>query len=70
MWWFFTRNAEDEAAVARFHARLWMPPPSEKGKKIERGPWSAEGEMAAFGALKAATTSRPASSTAPLPTKP
>lgn len=45
----------DEAQIAKFDARLWMPP---KGAPIPKeSPWSPENETAAFAAFKASVNS-------------
>jgi hypothetical protein len=49
IYWYATRNAEDEASKRKFDARLWQPPPGE----VAKGPWSPEAETAAFAGLKA-----------------
>lgn len=52
VYWWATKDAENDAAVKRFEARLWQPP---KGVAPAPGsPWSPEAENAAFGAFKAA----------------
>lgn len=51
VWYMFTRNANDPAAVDKFRASLWMPPKGEVPPP--QSPWSAENESKAFGALKA-----------------
>jgi hypothetical protein len=50
IWHMATRNG-DGPSVAKFSARLWMPP---KGTMPDaRSPWSAENETRAFAAVKA-----------------
>ena len=50
MWWFLTRNAQDEAEVARLRAQVWQPPAGA----VPEGPWAPEAEQGAFGSLKSA----------------
>lgn len=50
VWWWTTRNSTDEAALARFKATLWRPPP---GITVSEGPWSPAEEAKGFAALKA-----------------
>lgn len=50
VWYWATRNAETQADVSRFEARLWIPP---KGIEAVAGPWSPESENAALRGLKA-----------------
>lgn len=47
-----TRNAPDEQALAKFDRKLWMPPKGEEAPA--ESPWSAENETNAFKALKSA----------------
>jgi len=47
-----TRNAPDEQALAKFDRKLWMPPKGEEPPA--ESPWSAANETSAFKALKAA----------------
>lgn len=47
-----TRNAQDEATLAKFDRKLWMPPKGEEAPA--ESPWSAANETSAFKALKAA----------------
>jgi len=47
-----TRNAPDERALAKFDRKLWMPPKGEEAPA--ESPWSAANETSAFQALKAA----------------
>lgn len=47
-----TRNAQDEQTLAKFDRKLWMPPKGEEAP-VE-SPWSAANETSAFKALKAA----------------
>lgn len=53
VWYMMTRNAKDEAAVAKIRAQLWRPP---RGMTVidRRSPWSPENETKAFAALKSA----------------
>lgn len=45
-----TRNAQDEQTLAKFDRKLWMPP---KGEEVPaESPWSAENETNAFKAFK------------------
>lgn len=53
IWWFFTKNA-DEQAKAKFRASLWRPPKPD-APIPPQSPWSAESEMKGFAALKAET---------------
>src|SRR3990167_8217913 len=46
-----TRNAQDEQALAKFDRKLWMPPKGEEAPA--ESPWSAANETSAFKALKA-----------------
>lgn len=51
VYWWATRNAENQSAIDKFDRRLWMPP---KGQAAPAGsPWSPEAETAAFGSLAA-----------------
>lgn len=50
MRWFFTRNAEKEADVAKFERQLWLPPPGEE----PQGPWAPTAEMGGLLGLKKA----------------
>lgn len=47
-----TRNAQDEQTLAKFDRKLWMPPKGEEAPA--ESPWSAANETSAFKALKAA----------------
>lgn len=47
-----TRNAQDEQTLAKFDRKLWLPPKGAEPPK--ESPWSAENETSAFKALKAA----------------
>ena len=50
VYWYFTRNFQDQTELQKFRAQVWQPP---KGTAPDRrSPWSAEAEQAAFGALK------------------
>lgn len=53
MWWWATRNMEDEQDVEKLRGDLWQPPPNYD-KPITKGPWSPEEETSAFAALKTA----------------
>lgn len=46
-----TRNAQDENALSKFDRKLWMPPKGEEPP--EESPWSAANETSAFAAFKA-----------------
>ena len=46
-----TEGAASEADIAKFEARLWMPP---RGVEPDQGPWSAAAENRAFASLKSA----------------
>ena len=48
VWWWMTRNA-DQKERDKLERRLYMPP---KGVQPTAGPWSAEAETEAFGALR------------------
>lgn len=48
IWWWATKEA-DSKDREKFERRLYMPP---KGVAPTTGPWSAEAETAAFGALR------------------
>lgn len=48
IWYWIGQNAEDPNELHMLEIKLWMPPPGRQ----PRGMWSAEGEMAAFRALK------------------
>lgn len=50
VYWFLTRNG-DEAGIAKFRARLWMPPKGVAPDK--RSPWAPEAETAALRNLAA-----------------
>ena len=54
VWWFFTREADDDEK-RKFEGRLWRPIKADVAPIPAKSPWSAENEMAAFGALKAET---------------
>jgi hypothetical protein len=54
VWYMMIRNAENEAEIAAFKARLWRPDDPEAQIPPE-SPWSAENEMASFAALAAET---------------
>lgn len=51
IWWMLTRNANEQERE-KTRAKIWRPPPTEKGPIDKRSPWSAENEMKAFSALK------------------
>lgn len=53
IWWWATRNAEDEKALAKFENAMWRPPAGWSAPIPAESPWSPERENAAFGALKA-----------------
>jgi hypothetical protein len=55
VWYWLTRNAESEKDVRTIEAKLWRPPPGSTAPAL--GPWSAEAEMKAFSAFKAAVDS-------------
>src|SRR3546814_1661132 len=46
-----TRNAQDEQTLAKFDRKLWMPPKGEEPPA--ESPWSAANETSAFQAFKA-----------------
>lgn len=46
-----TRNAQDENALAKFDRKLWMPPKGEEPPP--ESPWSSANETSAFQAFKA-----------------
>lgn len=46
-----TRNAQDEQTLAKFDRKLWMPPKGEEAPP--ESPWSAANETDAFKAFKA-----------------
>lgn len=50
VYWWATRNAQDEKDLAKFERQLWMPPTPDAPA---RGPWSPEAEMASLRGLKA-----------------
>lgn len=52
IYYWATRNAQDEATLAKFDRKLWMPPKGEEAPA--ESPWSAANETSAFKALKAA----------------
>jgi hypothetical protein len=52
IYYWATRNAQDEQTLAKFDRKLWMPPKGEEAPA--ESPWSAENETSAFKALKAA----------------
>ena len=52
VWWWVTNGAQPKD-VDKFKIKLWRPPAGEDVHD-ERSPWSAEAEMSAFSALKAA----------------
>lgn len=52
IYYWATRNAQDEQALAKFDRKLWLPPKGIEPPK--ESPWSAENETNAFKALKAA----------------
>lgn len=52
IYYWATRNAQDEQTLAKFDRRLWMPPKGEEAPA--ESPWSAANETNAFKALKAA----------------
>lgn len=55
-WHMLTRNA-DKKERTKIDAKLWAPPPEERGKPISaKSPWSAENELKAFAGLQAALT--------------
>lgn len=58
IWWWMTRNAQNQQDVDKLKAKLWMPPKNELVNAVadKRSPWSPEAETAAFGALKASLT--------------
>src|SRR3546814_6036105 len=51
IYYWATRNAQDEAALAKFDRKLWMPPKGEEAPA--ESPWSAQNETDAFKAFKA-----------------
>lgn len=51
VWYWVTKDAEDDNAVRKFETRLWRPP---VGFVPTTGPWSPEEETSAFKALKGA----------------
>lgn len=51
----------NEQAVEKLDARLWMPPP---GVVAEQGPWTAEAETSALGALQTQIAGSPKPSSA------
>lgn len=54
VWFYLIRNVEsDHEQIEKVRIQLWRPP---RGVVADRGPWSAEAETAAFGALKAQVT--------------
>ena len=53
IWWYATRNAESEQAIAKFEAALWRPPPNLAAPIPKESPWSPEAENAALSNLKA-----------------
>jgi hypothetical protein len=56
VWHMLVRNA-DRKERTKMEAKLWAPPPEERGKPISpKSPWSAENEMKSFQALQAALT--------------
>lgn len=56
VWHILVHNA-DKKERSRMEAKLWAPPPEERGKPIPaKSPWSAENEMKAFAGLQAALT--------------
>ena len=57
VYWYFTRNAQDDQALQQFRSKLWMPP---KGTAPDaRSPWSAENESNAFASIKARLGTKP-----------
>lgn len=48
--WYLTKDAEKQSEVTKFEMQLFRPPPNAT---VVAGPWSAEAETQAFGALKA-----------------
>ena len=52
IYYWATRNADDEQALAKFDRRLWMPPKGEEPPP--ESPWSSASETNAFKTLKAA----------------
>lgn len=50
VWWWLTRNIQEQAEYDRVKAKLWIPPAGE----APQGPWSPEEETKAFAAVKAA----------------
>lgn len=67
IWWWLTRNAQDQVQVEKVRAILWRPPPGVVADR--RGPWGAQAETSAFQALKAGFggKSRPTKENAPIP---
>lgn len=53
VWWFMVKDA-DSTEREKFRAKLWVPPKTTDPIPVN-SPWSAENEMAAFAAVKAAT---------------
>lgn len=51
VYWWATRNAQEEKDVARFDRQLWLPPAPDV--EVKAGPWSPEAEMASLRGLKA-----------------
>lgn len=51
IYYWATRNAQDENALAKFDRKLWMPPKGEEPPP--ESPWSAANETSAFQAFKA-----------------
>jgi hypothetical protein len=50
VYYWATRNAQDEQALAKFDRKLWMPPKGEVPPP--ESPWSAQNETDAFKAFK------------------
>lgn len=51
IYYWATRNAQDENALAKFDRKLWMPPKGEEPPP--ESPWSSANETSAFQAFKA-----------------
>lgn len=60
LWWWMTRNANNQQTIEKMKATLWRPPPSAANKPIDRrSPWAPEAEQAGFAALKAGLGGKP-----------
>lgn len=51
VWWWATRNAQDQQEIEKLRAQLWRPPPGQVPHP--ESPWSPENESKAFSSFKA-----------------